>query len=111
MMDEKCSAQLHRLALVVAGVGIIFTCFTIPAQIKLINSAVGMVLSIVFAIIAGTCWIIALCIETKARGYNPVWGLILIFPPSILIYPFIFVDKNRKSLSESVHDNETDGER
>ena len=86
----------HRRALILGLVAILFTIFTIPAQIGIfVTGSFYFYLSVASAVFAGISWIAALCFLTHARGYHPLWGLLLLFPPLILIYPFAFPDKSK----------------
>jgi len=89
--------NLHKIALWLAIVGLVLAMLTIPVQTKLIATGTPLFFaSIVAGIFSGIVWVVALCIETKARGYHSLWGLLLLIPPAILIYPFVFKDKFRK---------------
>jgi hypothetical protein len=97
--DVACSsrANAQRNALFLAIVAIIFTGLTIPAQTGLlVKGSFYFYLSVASAVVAGILWIAALCLFTKARGYHPLWGLLLLIPPLILFYPFVFPDRTRE---------------
>lgn len=78
--------------------GIFLTLLTIPAQRGILSDAQFLMgLCVAASAAAGSLWVVALCVETKARGYNAFWGLLLVIPPFILVYPFVFKDRFRKN--------------
>ncbi len=91
---ENNRKQLNRIALIAAGIAMLLTILTIPAQITPLPSIIKYA-SIGCAVFAGIFWIIALCVATKARGHNAVWGLTLLFPLFILVYPYLFPNETR----------------
>ena len=87
--------EYRKKAITFIIISLALTALTIPAQIGIFDdSAVGVVFSICCACIAGVFWVTGFCLETYARGYNPLWGLLLSIPPFIFIYPFVFKYKN-----------------
>ncbi len=86
---------LNRIALLLAIVGIVFTIPAVAVQIGVIPyKPVWFILSVV---VVNILWCGALCCLSKARGYHPLWGLTLLFPPMIIIYAMVFPDKNKAS--------------
>jgi len=93
------SAKLHKRALHLGVTGIVAAALTIPIQTRLVqNEKFVLIASILFAVVSAILWTVALCLETKARGHDFLWGLLLLFPPAILVYPFVFKDKFREQM-------------
>jgi hypothetical protein len=86
---------LHRLAL---GLGIFGLVLLIPAALYQAHSIPGgslVPLYVGLSILSALSWCVALCALSKARGYHPLWGLLLLFPPMILLYPVFFPQRDR----------------
>jgi hypothetical protein len=87
--------SLNRMALSLAILGILLCLPSVASQIGIIPSGSNLwYATIALSITSGILWCVALCFLSKARGYNPLWGLVLLFPPMILIYTILFPDKN-----------------
>jgi hypothetical protein len=102
---------LHRIAIFLAVLCLVLCLPAIASQIGII--ALSTKLFIALAVIINILWCGALCCLTKARGYHPLWGLTLLFPPTIIIYNILFPDKNKgewdgekdRKISEKPHVN------
>jgi hypothetical protein len=96
-LSEIQRRSSYRLAVGFAVMGLLLTALAIPAQagVVAVHSALWWA-SVGCAIIAGILWLVALCLVSRARGYHPLWGLTLLIPPFILMYPFVFPNRYRK---------------
>ena len=96
-LAEHERKSLHRLALGFAMIGILLTALTIPAQTGMFPAeSLPWWACVACAAIAGTLWITALCLVTRARGHHSLWGLTLLVLPFIIFYPFVFRDRYRR---------------
>lgn len=94
MLAEHERKSLHRLAVGFAVIGLLLAALTIPAQTGLFAPrSSGWWACVACAVIAGILWVVALCLVSRARGYHPLWGLTLLIPPFIILYPFVFRDR------------------
>lgn len=82
-----------------AAIGIAFYLPSAAFQIGLFPKTDSYLwLAIGFASVSGILWCAGLCFLSVARGYHPLWGLVLLFPPAILVYTSLFPDKNADRL-------------
>ena len=86
------SSSLHRIALLLALLSLALCLPAIASQMGII--ALGPHLFIILAVVVNILWCSAFCFLSKARGYNPLWGLILLFPPMWFIYATLFPDQS-----------------
>lgn len=83
-------AMITRSA-VIGLIALLFTLLTIPAQLGVFaHHETGWYVSIGFAAAAGVLWNVALGCLSVERGYSFWWGLLLLFPPFLLVYPLLF---------------------
>ena len=105
ILSETERRSFHRLAVGFAVIGLLLTALTIPAQtgVVAVHSAFWW-LSVGCAVIAGILWLAALCLLSHTRGYHPLWGLTLIVPLFLFLYPFVFPDRYRKDRHTATDD-------
>jgi len=87
----------NRLAILFAALSVVFCVPNIASATGFSTIEISDRMTLFLVLICTFFWCLALCLLSKARGYYALWGLVLLFPPMILVYSIIFPDKNKPS--------------